>query len=85
MQATRAHRPEARSSEAMGHEGQNMEELSLSLYGGEMRALEEAARQEGITVASLARYLVREYLLWSRSELGQALGRHSRRLKGGRP
>jgi len=52
-----------------------MEELSLWLYRGEMRALDEAARQEGITSASLARYLIREYLLWNQSELGRVLGR----------
>jgi hypothetical protein len=39
MQATRANLPEARSSEAIGNEGQNMEELSLLPYRGEMRAL----------------------------------------------
>ena len=61
-----------------------MAELSLWLSRGEMRALDEAARQEGITPASLARYLVREYLLWTLSELGQTLGRKSRWLKGSR-
>jgi len=84
MQAARINPLDAHSSEANGNGCQNVEELSLLLYGSEMRDLSEAARQEGITPASLARYLVREYLLWTRSPLGKALARNPQRLKGGR-
>ena len=84
MQAARINPLDAPSSEVNDNGCQNLEELSLWLYGSEMRNLSEAARQEGITPAGLARYLVREYLLWTRSPVGKALARKPQRLKGSR-
>jgi tmRNA-binding protein len=57
--------------------------LQLLLQTSEMRELTQAARQEGLTAAGLAHYLIRDYLLWMRSDLGQALGRQQRGLISG--
>jgi hypothetical protein len=69
---------EVQSSEPAFDDNQDVQELSLLLRGSELGELLEAARQEGLTVAALVRYLVRDYLCWTRSELGKVLGRELR-------
>ncbi|MBV8487565.1 MAG: hypothetical protein JO161_04750 [Planctomycetaceae bacterium] len=50
----------------------DLEEFPLLLQPSEVHELIEAARQEGLSAASLARWLIRDYLLWVRSDLGKA-------------
>jgi hypothetical protein len=64
-------------------DNKDVEELRLLLQTSEVRELAEAARQEGLTAAGLAHYLIRDFLLWMRSDLGKALGRKQRRLAHG--
>src|SRR5215471_13596261 len=78
MEAALVNPLEVQSSEPTLDDNQDVQELSLLLHGSELGELVEAARQEGLTVAALARYLIREYLFWTRSELGKALGRRQR-------
>ena len=75
MEAALVNPLEVRSSEPTLNNNQDVQELSLLLHGNELGELLEAARQEGLTVAALVRYLIREYLSWTRSELGQVLVR----------
>jgi hypothetical protein len=65
---------QARSSESMLDE--DIEEFPLLLQPSEVRELVEAARQEGLSATGLARCLIRDYLLWVRSDLEK-----SRRLR----
>jgi hypothetical protein len=74
MEAVQANPPEVQSSEPAFDDNQDVRELSLLLHGSELGELLEAARQEGLTAAALVRYLVRDYLCWTRSELGKVLG-----------
>jgi hypothetical protein len=78
MEAALANPLEVRSSESNPDDNQDVQELSLLLHGNEISELVEAAQQEGLTVAALVRYLIREYLFWTRSELGKVLIRRPR-------
>jgi len=84
VQATLVNPLEVRSAEPALDDNQDVDEVPILLCRSEMRELVEAARQEGLTAAGLGRYLIREYLLWTRSDLGKLLGRMPRQLKGGR-
>jgi tmRNA-binding protein len=77
MEAAQVNPLEVQSFEP-AFDDQEVQELTLLLHGTELAALLEAARQEGLTVAALVRYLVRDYLCWTRSELGKVLGRKLR-------
>ena len=63
-------------------ENTDVEEFPLLLQPDEVRELIAAARQEGLSAAGLARYLIRDYLLWTRSDFGKALGRELRLAPG---
>jgi hypothetical protein len=84
MQAGLVNPVDFQSADSTLDDDRDVEELSLLLHGSELRELAEAAQQEGLTAAGLARYLIREYLLWTRSELGKVLVRsHRGRVAGG--
>lgn len=74
---------EVHSSEPTVDDNNDVEAFPLLLQPSEVRELIEAARQEGLSAAGLARYLIRDYLLWMRSDFGRALGRQLRRLSPG--
>jgi hypothetical protein len=50
------------ASESVLDETEDIEEFPLLLQGGDVRDLIDAARQEGLTAAELARRLIRDYL-----------------------
>jgi hypothetical protein len=74
---------EVYSSELTLDDNRDVEEFPLLLQPDEVRELIAAARQEGLSAAGLARYLIRDYLLWTRSDFGKALGRQLRRWSPG--
>jgi hypothetical protein len=78
MGAAQVNPLQVKSSELAFDDNLDVQELSLLLQGSEFGELLEAARQEGLTAAALVRYLVRDYLCWTRSGLGAALGRELR-------
>jgi hypothetical protein len=65
---------ELHSSEPSAEDDEDVEELSLLLQAREMRELIQVSQEEGFTAAGLVRYLIRDHLLWMRSDFGRALG-----------
>jgi hypothetical protein len=62
---------EVPSAEPTLDDNNDVEEFPLLLQPDEVRELIAAARREGLSAAGLARYLIRDYLLWTRSDFGK--------------
>ena len=59
----------ANASQPALHDTEDIEEFPLLLQSGDVMALLEVARQEGLTAAGLARRLIGDYLRQTRSTL----------------
>ena len=70
-------------SEPALHDTEDIEEFPLLLPSGDVSALIEAAGQQGLCAAGLARLVIQDYLLRIRSALAKTTGRTHRRLVGG--
>ena len=79
MHAAFIHRREGYSCASTVDDNQDVDEFPLLLQANEVRELIEVAQQQGFSAAGLARHLIRDYLLWLRSDFVRALGQKQRR------
>jgi hypothetical protein len=70
-------------SEPALHDPEDIEEFPLLLPSADVSALIEAARRQGLCAPGLARLVIQDYLLRTRSDLARTMGHPHLRLVGG--